>query len=123
MYDSFGKGDIPAVLAQFDPEIEWVAAENLPHVEKSPFHGPQAILQNVFMHIPEDWNGFRVNVEKIIDAGDTVVMLGRYTATSKATGQPLNAQVAHVWTIRNGKAVKFQQYADTAQFQRVIGGK
>jgi len=29
-----------------------------------------------------------------------------------------NAQVAHVWTIRDGRAVKFQQYLDTLQVAR-----
>ena len=61
------------------------------------------------------------NVEQIIDGGDTVVALGRYTATNNSTGKALDSQFAHVWGFRGGKVVRFQQYADTAQFARVTG--
>lgn len=33
----------------------------------------------------------------------------------------VDAQVRHVWTLKNGKIMKFQQYTDTAQFQDVMG--
>lgn len=124
LYDSFAKGDVPAVLGAFDPGIEWWEAENLPvFAEGNPYRGPKAVAEGVFMRIPQNWNNFRVNVEKIIDGGDTVVALGRYTATHKTTNLPLNAQFVHVWTVSNGKLTRFQQYADTAQFQRVSGLK
>ncbi len=50
-----------------------------------------------------------------------VVVLGRYRGTNKATGRPLDAQLAHVWRVRDGKAVRFQQYTDTLQAARVTG--
>jgi ketosteroid isomerase-like protein len=124
VYDSFAKGDVPAVLGAFDPSIEWNEAENLPvFAEASPYRGPKAVAEGVFMRIPQYLNDFRVKPEKIIDAGDTVVVLGRYVATGKTTNLPLNAQFVHVWTVSNGKVTRFQQFADTAQFQRVIGVK
>ena len=124
LYDSFAKGDVPAVLGAFDPSIEWMEAENLPvFAEGNPYRGPKAVAEGVFMRIPQYFNDFRVNPEKIIDGGDTVVVLGRYVATGKTTNVPLNAQFVHVWTVSNGKLTRFQQFADTAQFQRVIGVK
>ncbi|UGT41416.1 hypothetical protein LTV02_36740 [Nocardia yamanashiensis] len=44
----------------------------------------------------------------------TVVVLARYTATHKATGNPLNVRVAHHFTVRGGKIVRFEQFVDTA---------
>jgi ketosteroid isomerase-like protein len=124
LYDSFAKGDVPAVLGAFDPNIEWNEAENFPvFAEGNPYRGPKAVAEGVFMRIPQYWNNFRVNVEKVIDGGDTVVVLGRYTATNKVTNLPLNAQFVHVWNVSNGKLTRFQQYADTAQVQRVSGLK
>ena len=54
-------------------------------------------------------------------AGDTVVMLGRYSGTHKVTGKPHNPQIVHVWRIVNGKAARFQQYADTLHVARAAG--
>jgi ketosteroid isomerase-like protein len=43
-------------------------------------------------------------------------MEGRYRARShKAAGKPLDAEVVHVWDLRNGRVVRFHQYVDTRQ--------
>jgi ketosteroid isomerase-like protein len=60
-------------------------------------------------------------VEEILDAGETVVVFGRYRGTYKTTGRAQNTQFAHVWRIANGQAVRFQQHADTLQVARVMG--
>jgi len=57
----------------------------------------------------------------MVGADDTVLLEARYRGTAKATEKPLDAQVAHVWRFRNGKAVRFQQYTDTWQFAQVTG--
>ena len=41
----------------------------------------------------------------MVAASDTVLVEARYKATAKATGKPLDAQVAHVWDLRDGKVV------------------
>ena len=51
-----------------------------------------------------------------------MVVEARYHAASHwATGKPLDAQVAHVWDLRNGKVVRWQQYVDTRQLADVMG--
>jgi len=121
IYESFARGDVPAVLGSLDPGIVWNEAESIAYADRNPYRGPQSVLDGVFMRIGRDWNDFRVNIGQVVDGGDVVVALGRYTATNKTTGKPLDAQFAHVWTFRDGKIVGFQQYADTAQFARVMG--
>jgi ketosteroid isomerase-like protein len=79
------------------------------------------VLEGVIGRIPQDVDGFRIDVERITAAGDTVLVQARYRATGKATGRPLDAQVAHVWDFRDGKVVHWQQYTDTWQFAQVTG--
>jgi len=55
------------------------------------------------------------------DAGSTVVVEGRCTGTHKLTGKVLDAQVCHVWKIRDGKLVSFQQFVDTAPWRAAMG--
>lgn len=119
-YQAMGRGDISFVLGVFDPQIEWNEAENFIYADGNPYVGPQAILSGVFGHFATEWDQFRAAPEQILDAGDTVVSLGRYTGTYKATGAAVNAQFVHVFTVREGKIVKFQQYTDTAQFRDAV---
>jgi ketosteroid isomerase-like protein len=121
VYEALASGDIPAVIAPFDENIEWHEAEHVPYWPGGPFIGPQAVVDGVFARIPEDYDGFTIEVRRFVGCGDTVLVEARYRATVRSTGKPLDAQVAHVWDFRNGKVVHWQQYTDTWQFAEVTG--
>lgn len=122
LYEAFGRGDVPAVLGGMDPEIHWHEAEGNPYMPSGEaFVGPNAILENLFMKLGEDWDDFTVHPETYHDAGDVVVVEGRYTGTHSGTGRALDSQVCHIWTLKNGKVSKFQQYVDTARLQYAMG--
>lgn len=121
MYADFAAGNIPGVLDRMSPNIIWNEAENFPYADGNPYVGPDAVLQGVFARCGSEWGGFAVSAEEILDAGDTVVVLGRYLGTYKATGRSQFAQFVHVWRIAGDKAVRFQQYTDTLQAARVTG--
>ena len=121
IYAAFGRGDIPTVLAAFHPQIEWREAEGNPYEPGgAAWTGPQAILDKLFMRLGTEWDGFKVTVHKLHDAGDHVVMEGRYTGTFKTSKKSLDAQVCHVLGFQSGKLVKFQQYVDTRQLHSVM---
>lgn len=121
MYEAFAKGDVPAVLAALDPQVEWWEAENFIYADKNPYVGPNAVLEGVFMRIVQDWEGFEVAPQDVLDAGDTAIGLGHYSGVYKKNSERVKAQFAHIFTIREGKIVKFQQYTDTAQFMNAVG--
>jgi uncharacterized protein len=124
LYDAFGRGDIPAVLGAMSPSARWYQAEGNPYLPGGgPWVGPDAVLNNLFMKIGEDWDGFTVHTKSFHNAGDSVIVEGRYTGTFKRTGKAMDAQVCHVWDFKDGKATRFQQYTDTAQLQDVMGAR
>lgn len=124
LYEAFGRGDIPTVLGAMDPGIEWHEAEGNPYEPSGePWRGPEAVLQNLFVRLGTEWDGFAATPKEFHDAGPVVVVEGRYTGICKQTGKSLDAQVCHVWKIRDGKITSFQQYLDTAQWQDVIGAR
>jgi hypothetical protein len=106
-----------------DQQIEWNEAENFIYADRNPYVGPQAVLEGVFMRIGADWEGFKVAPEEWLDAGNQVVVLGTYTGRHRETGSEVRAQFAHVWGIRNGRVVRFQQYTDTKQFADAVAWK
>lgn len=121
MYEAFGRGDIQTVMAALDPQVEWREAENFIYADGNPYVGHAAVLEGVFGRLGEEWEGFTVSPEGVLDAGDTAVGHGYYSGTYKKTGTRVRAQFAHFFTIRDGKVSKFQQYTDTAQFQKAVG--
>ena len=115
MYDAFAAGDVASVLAAMHPEIEWNEAENFPYADGNPYVGPESVASGLFQRLVDEWEYWNLRVDELLDAGDSVVALGRYRAKNKTTGKEIDAQFVHVWRLRDGKAVGFQQYADTAQ--------
>jgi ketosteroid isomerase-like protein len=121
-YEAFGRGDVPSVLALFHPDIEWREAESNPYKpDGGAWVGGDAIVQNLFMRLGTEWDGFTVTPEKFHDAGDVVVVECRYTGVHRATNRSIRAQACHVWTFRDEKVSHFQQYVDTAQLQDAMG--
>jgi len=119
MYEAFGGGDIPTVLAALDPQVEWREAENFIYADGNPYVGRDAVLSGVFMRLGMEWDGFAVSPDAVLDAGETAIGYGHYSGVYKKTGKSVRAQFAHFFTFRDGKVIEFQQYTDTAQFKEV----
>lgn len=111
LYEAFAARDRDRILEIFDPEIEWIQNEGFPgggrHV------GAEAVLNDVFAKFRVDWETWQVVVDRWLDAGEAIVALGEYHGTHKATGRSMKAAFAHVYWIRSGRIVRFEQYADT----------
>jgi len=114
-YAHFATGNVPAVLALFDPAIEWHECKGMSFVEGDGiFIGPDAVVTKVFMNLPVTFDGFNISVTEIFGTDDKVVMVGYYQGTNKATGNSFKANATHVWTIKDGKMAHFFQAVDTA---------
>lgn len=120
MYQGFARGDFGAVLAPCDAQVEWYEAENFIYADGSPYIGPQAVLEGVFKRVAAEWDGFVVEPERFLDAGDTIVTHGYYSGTFRSTGRSVRAQFAHFFTLRDGRLVRFLQFTDTAQFLEAV---
>lgn len=121
-YDAFASGEIGSVLDVMTDDIQVVPAENSLFYRGAPYSGKQEILEKIFAPTGADWDGYWIDVEKLHDVGDIIVMQGRYRGTYKATGRTTDAQVVHIWTVRGGKLAKLEQYVDTAGMRDVVAG-
>jgi hypothetical protein len=122
LYDAFGRGEIPTVLGAFSPDIHWYQAESNPYMPSGEaWVGPDAVLNNLFMKLGTEWDGFAVHPGTFHDAGGSVIVEARYSGTYKPTGRSLDAQVCHVWDVQDGKLTRFQQSVDTAKLKDVMG--
>jgi ketosteroid isomerase-like protein len=121
LYAAFGRGDMPTVLGAMSPDIHWHEAEGNPYMPSGEaLVGPDAVLNDLFLKLGTEWDGFTVHPKSYHDAGDSVIVEARYTGTYKASGKSMDTQVCHVWDVKDGKATRFQQYVDTAKLQDVM---
>jgi uncharacterized protein len=115
-YAAFARQDIPAVLAVFDEDISWTAPDSVP--TGGTFHGHDGVL-GFFGSLTEHFESMSVEPQEFIDAGDTVVVIVRDRVTGP--GGTADASAAHVWRMRDGKAVSFTEFGDTARMLGALG--
>ncbi len=116
-YEAFGRGDTETVGSLL-AETEWHEAEGMPY--GGTYTGAEAIFGNVFGPITQDVEGFTAAPDEILDAGEEkVVSLGRYGG--RGSNGAVDVPFAHVWTVRDSKIVRFDQYADTKLFGQAVG--
>ncbi len=116
LYKAFSAGDIPAVLGAMDANIVWMEAEGNAYADGNPYIGPDAVLNGVFARVGAEWDNFKLNNIQLHEmSNDKVLATLRYTGKYKKTGKSIDAQVAHLWTLKDGKIIAFQQYVDTKQ--------
>ena len=121
LYKAFAEGDIPSVLEAMDKEIIWNEAEGNAYADGNPYVGPEAILNGVFARVGAEHEYFKLeDIELHEMSNNQVLATLRYDAKVKETGKTYNAQVAHLWTLKDGKVSAFQQYVDTRKLNEAM---
>ena len=73
------------------------------------FHGREGFVQFIEGQAAV-FDNLRCDPEEIIDAGESIVVPMRLTGKARNTGLPLDYRAIHVWTLRNGKAIRLRLY-------------
>ncbi|TGR23061.1 MULTISPECIES: nuclear transport factor 2 family protein [unclassified Mesorhizobium] len=103
--------DLAAMMAPVTDKTAWIEMAGFPYA--GTYVGPDAIISGVFKRIGEDWDGYALKLEKLVDGDTTIVGVGTYSGVYKKTGKAMSARVVHVWDMEDGKAVRFEQFTDT----------
>jgi uncharacterized protein len=110
-YAASARGDIQAMMAEVSPQVRWTEMAGFPCA--GTWVGPQAVIDNVFAVLGAKWEGYRFELERLVDGGESVIGIGTYHGTFRATGNALQARVAHVWRLEGAKVIAFEQFTDT----------
>ncbi len=115
MYAAFGRGDVRATLAQLDSEVSWEFEAPAELSFGGMRRGPGEVT-GFFEGIAKDHLDPKLEAQHYMTHGDNVAMFGRYEATLKANGKRVSTPLAHFWTFRDGKVVRYVNYINTAAF-------
>jgi ketosteroid isomerase-like protein len=122
LYEAFNAGDLETFERGLSPDILWNEAENSLYATGNPYRSFSAVRDGIFDPTARDYDNFRCELEKLLDAGDYVIGTGRYRGKNKATGKTLSAQFCHVSHVDpQGRLESIQEYVDTLQEAEVSG--
>lgn len=104
----------PAIEVHPDPRSAWPGIEP----EYAGHDGVRRYLASIYDAFEE----YRAEAEELLDAGDRVVTLAIERARGKQSGAPVEIRhTAHVWTIRDGMAVRLDVNWDRDDALRAVG--
>ena len=113
-YAAFGRGDIPAVIANLADDIVWNGVYGAgSHVPMSGERRGKAAVAEFFGQVAANVNFSKFEPKEFVASGDKVVALGHYTATTP-TNRTFDSDFAMVFTLRDGKVTHFQEFSDSA---------
>jgi ketosteroid isomerase-like protein len=107
------------MLEYLDPAIELHVSDayfDAPHT----YHGHEGYRNLVAAQV-EVFDEFRAEPEHFFDAGEDVLALVRAGGRARASGVEVSGRFGHLLTIRNGKAVRFEEFKDPEEALRAAG--
>ena len=118
-YQAWNRRDIAAVVQILDPEIEWRGYTHIP--ESGVLEGREQVRMWLERFL-EAWEELEIQVTDLIDAGDQTIALVRFRALGRESGVRVDGGTdAHVWTVRDGKAVAVTLYQGTHEAFEAAG--
>jgi ketosteroid isomerase-like protein len=67
------------------------------------------------------WNDYQATLEELIDGGDDVVLILHERARMRASDVILERDLPTVWTVRDGRSVRFRVFKTRAQALKAAG--
>ena len=113
-FAAFGRSDIPTLLTYLADDIVWVGVYGAAsHVPTSGERRGKAAVGEFFKQVAEHVHFNQFEPKEFLATGDKVVTLGHYAATTPVK-KSFESDFAMVFTLRNAKVVRFQEFCDSA---------
>jgi ketosteroid isomerase-like protein len=113
LYHAWFTDDRETALAGIHPDMEWVEPPEAPEAETH--HGAEGII-----YATERWlagfEGWHMEIERVRDLGEgRVIVCARQRGRGRGSSVDVEASIFHLWTVRDGLAVKMQMFTTEAQ--------
>lgn len=112
-YEMFSKGNIEGILDMCSDDVEWTSAELHAVPFSGAFHG-KAGVADFFQKMGNAVEFLNFQPQSFIADGDKVAVSGISTTRVRSTGVTFDDAWVHIFTMKNGKTVHFDQYHNSA---------
>ena len=117
VYEHWGRGDWTRAFEFYADDFEWGWSSEFPGIG-GVHHDTQTPNRRLRSWL-SPWDYWYCDAEEYIERGDVVIVLTRYRGRGKGSGVEVDSEGAHVWKLRDGKAVRLEVFADRERALRV----
>jgi uncharacterized protein len=114
---------LQALIDRLDDDVVWDNTRfggEIPMDHATVFVGKRAVTKS-FRSWLGAWEEFRYEVEELIDAGDSVVIVVHESARGRASGASMEHRYSQVWTFSDGRIVSGATYERKQDALKAVG--
>jgi uncharacterized protein len=119
LYDAFNGGDLHTMVANSHPDIEIHDLPDLPEAET--FRGREGLKRMLALNL-EPWESFKVEIERMVEVGDDVVVLVRNRVRAR-DGLEFDQGRGAIFTVREGLVARVRYFSEQHQALEAAGLK
>ncbi|MFN2612011.1 MAG: nuclear transport factor 2 family protein [Solirubrobacterales bacterium] len=112
IYAAWNSHDIEQVVAQIDESFEADMSERVFNPEV--YRGQDGV-RRFFADTAEIWKDVRVEITDLYENGDFVLATFRAIGKGIGSGLEVAMEIYQLWTVRDGRAVRFKGFQDRAR--------
>lgn len=113
IFDAY-RSDPEEGYSYLDPGVIWNPAE------EEPLQGIEAV-RSYMERWTAEWEDYAHEVEEVLDAGDRVVVTVHFSGRGRSSGIETEARSFGVWTLRDGKVIRMDEYTQRAEALEAAG--
>ncbi len=117
-YAAFNRGDWDAGFADAAPDFEWETDMRLPNAG---IYRGRVEIQRFFEDQAAPFERSVIEPERFVVKGDYVVAFVKLRRRPEGSSADVEADIAHLWTFRDGRPVRGQAFASPDQALEAAG--
>jgi ketosteroid isomerase-like protein len=117
-YEAWNRGDHEAFFEIFDQEIEWQLPDGGLHTGTYSGHEDVRKLLESYL---EAFDELHIEPQQFFEDDDRVVVFARQIGRGRGSGVEVEIPVAHLWTMRNGRAARIEFITDREKALEAVG--
>ena len=107
-----------AFAAPLHPDFEHVSVNRVD--DTVVHHNAEALRRGWSMWVAP-WESYRQQIDEVFDCGERVLLLVTHFARAPGSEHEVAMKGASLWSIRDGKILRFESYTDRAAALKAVG--
>ena len=118
LYNAQQKRDVRSILMLMSQDVEIIQSDELPW--GGHYTGHEGVKK--FLGALTEQIDSQVQVERMIDSGDKIAVVGRTVGKTRKTKLEFDVPIVHIWSMREGQVIRFEPYIENATMLTALGG-
>jgi uncharacterized protein len=119
-FDVWNRGEIAAFTDYMAEDVAWLEVSGRPEGPVTERVGRDRLregLESLF----DAWESYRLEVERMDEVGDRVVVVMREVGRGRASGVEVDGRWGYLITVRDGEIVRVEAYREARQALELAG--